>query len=72
MRPSISSRTFSAQKQKSSDFIAGRQKETAPADSVAGGAAEDGRSEEAEIDGLAQEIAAYAQAYRSGGSDGMY
>ena len=61
-----------AQKQKPKDFIENRQKETAPAAKVPGGAPEDGRNEEQEILDNAKEIAAFAQEYSGGNNESMF
>ena len=60
-----------AQKQKSKDFIANRQQETAPANGVPGSAAQSGKSEEQEILDNAKEIAAYA-AECAGSNESMF
>jgi len=61
-----------AQKQKSKDFIANRQKETAPAATVPGSAPQSGKSDEQEILDNAKEIAAYAEEYSGNSNEGMF
>jgi len=63
-----------AQKQKGKDFIANRQKETAPAANVPGSAPDNGKNDEQEIQDNAKEIAKYASAYAGTGygDNGMY
>lgn len=59
-----------AMKQKGANHMAARQKETAPAQTVTGGAAEDSqKDEEQEIKAYAQSMAEYAKQYR-GNADG--
>jgi ATP-dependent Clp protease protease subunit len=63
------------QREKGAQFLANRQQETAPAAQVPGGASEDEsgkEGQEAAIQANAKEIAAYANAYRSGGDGTMY
>lgn len=61
-----------AQKQKPKDFIANRQKETAPAANVPGSAPQSGRTEDQEILDNAKEIAAYAQEISGGNNESMF
>ena len=59
-----------AKKQKGPDFMAARQKETAPAKNIAGGAAGDDKdTEEQEIKQYAASMAKYAKEY-AGNADG--
>jgi len=61
-----------AQKQKPKDFIANRQKETAPAATVPGSAPQGGKNEEQEILDSAKEIAEYAKEFSSNNKEGMF
>ena len=62
-----------AMKQKGSAFLTQRQEETAPAQNVAGGAAQSsGLTEEQELDAYAKEMASYARAYSGIGDGSMY
>ncbi len=61
-----------AKKQKGKDFITSRQKETAPAANVPGGAPQDGKSEEQEMLDNAKEIAAYAKEFSGAGNESMF
>ena len=61
-----------AQKAKGSNFLASRQQETAPAENVAGGAPESGKTEEQEIADNAKDIAAYAKLFPGGSDATMY
>ena len=61
-----------AKKQKGKDFITNRQKETAPAASVPGSAAQSGKTEEQEILDNAKEIAAYAQEISGSNNESMF
>lgn len=62
-----------AMKQKGTDYMAARQKETAPAADVAGGAPEaDRKNEDKEIADCAKDIAEYAKLYTPGGNDSMF
>lgn len=61
-----------AQKQKPKDFMANRQKETAPAATVPGSAPQSGKNEEQEILDNAKEIAGYAKEYSSNSNEGMF
>ena len=60
--------------QQGAAFMAQRQKETAAAASVTGGAAEDGEdmSEADEIEAHAKKVAEYAKSMRSNGDNGMF
>lgn len=58
-----------AQKEKGNAFLAQRQQETQPAQSVAGSAATSGKSEAEELDAYAKDVAEYAKSY-SGVRDG--
>lgn len=58
-------------KKKPADFLANRQKETAPAQKVTGGAAEDEEDEDSKIKAEAKKIADAAQEYM-GGNHGMF
>lgn len=62
-----------AMRQKGADFLAGRQKETEPAQNITGGAPEDTvKNEEQEIDEFAKEIANIASSLSRGTSDSMF
>ena len=61
-----------AMKKKGADHMAARQAETAPAQNVAGGAAEDEKDEDQEIKQYAESIAKYAKEYRGGGDGSMF
>ena len=61
-----------AQKQKPKDFIANRQKETAPAANVPGGAADGGKSNEQEILDNAKEIADFAKEFSASNNESMF
>lgn len=62
-----------AMKQKGSAFLTQRQEETAPAQNVAGGAAQStGATESEELDAYAKEMASYARAYSGIGDGSMY
>jgi hypothetical protein len=62
-----------AMKQKGSDFISQRQKETAPAQNITGGAPGGStKTEEQEIQDNAKDIAAYASGFSGNASNGMF
>ena len=61
-----------AQKQKGKNHIANRQQETAPAKGVTGGAPQDSKDEEQEIQNNAKAIAAYARDYAGSGDASMF
>ena len=62
-----------AMKQKGSNFLTARQEETAPAQNIAGGAAQSaGAAEGEERDAYAKEMASYARAYSGIGDGSMY
>ena len=61
-----------AQKQKGKNHIANRQQETAPAKDVTGGAPQDSKDEEQEIQDNAKAIAAYARDYAGSGDASMF
>ena len=64
-----------AQREKGERHLETRRMETAPANTVPGGAAEDagkGQAEEQAIQANAAEIAEYAKAYRAAEGGGMY
>ena len=61
-----------AKKQKGKEFIANRQKETAPAANVPGSAPQSGRTEEQEILDNAKEIAAYAMEISGSNNESMF
>ena len=61
-----------AQKQKPKDFIANRQKETAPAANVPGGAPQNGKTDEQEIMDNAKEIAAFANEFSGNNNESMF
>lgn len=61
-----------AMKQKGVNHQAARQQETAPAQNVTGGAAEDEKDEEQEIMQNAKKVAEYAKQYRGNTDGGMY
>lgn len=62
-----------AQKQKKTDFLQQRTQETAPGQSVAGGApSNSGKTEEQEIKDNAKDIAEYAKAYGASFNGGMF
>lgn len=62
-----------AKKQKGTDFLDNRRKETAPAKDVAGGTPTDEKQkEQAEIEANAKEIAEYAKAYAGNDNEGMF
>lgn len=61
-----------AQRQKATDFIANRQKETAPAANVPGSAPQSGVSEEQQIEANAKDVAAYAKEYLGNGEAKMF
>jgi len=61
-----------AKKQKGKDFIANRQKETAPAAKVPGSTPQNGKTEEQEMLDNAKEIAAYAQEFSSASNESMF
>lgn len=64
-----------AQRERGQQFLAQRQKETAPAAQIEGGSAEmnDGKTEKQELDSHAEEMAKIASEMRAGGIDGgMY
>ena len=63
-----------AREQQGAAFMAQRQKETAAAAGVTGGAAEDGEgmSEADEIEAHAKKVAEYAKSMRSNGDNGMF
>lgn len=61
-----------AMKQKGTDFMQNRQKETAPANSVPGGAPSDSKNDEQEMAQFVKDIAAYANAYNGTDNGGMY
>ena len=60
-----------ARKQKGNDFLEARTRETAPAQAVTGGAAEDETNEAEEAEKMAKSIAEYAKDY-TGGANGMF
>lgn len=62
-----------AKKQKGTDFLDNRRKETAPAKDVLGGTPNDEKQkEQAEIEANAKEIAEYAKAYAGNDNEGMF
>ena len=61
-----------AQKQKGANHLAARQEETAPAQNIAGGAAETPKNEDEEIKQNAEDMAKYAKEYRGNADGGMY
>lgn len=62
-----------AKKEKGAGFMAARQRETASAQSVAGGTpADNHKTEEQEIADMAKDVAAYAKAYAGSGNATMY
>lgn len=62
-----------AMKQKGANHMAARQKETAPAQTVTGGAAEDGqKDEEQDMKQYAESMAKYAKEYRGEASGNMF
>ena len=61
-----------AQKQKGANHLAARQEETAPAQNIAGGAAETPQNEDEEIKQNAEDMAKYAKEYRGNADGGMY
>lgn len=61
-----------AQKQKPKDFIANRQKETAPAANVPGAAPQNGKTDEQEIMDNAKEIAAFANELSGTNNESMF
>ena len=62
-----------AMKEKGSNFLQARQKETAPALQITGGAPDDAnKTPEQEIQDNAKDIAEYAKLYTPGGNDGMF
>lgn len=62
-----------AMKQKGSNFLTARQEETAPAQSIAGGAAQSsGKTEQEELDAYAKEMAGYAMSYSGRGDGSMF
>lgn len=62
-----------AMKQRGSSFLNQRQEETAPAQSVAGGAAQSsGLTEEQELEAYAKDMASYARSYSGLGDGSMY
>ena len=61
-----------AMKQKGANHQAARQQETAPAQNVTGGAAEDEKDEEQEIMSNAKKVAEYAKQYRGNSDGGMF
>ena len=61
-----------AQKQKGANHLAARQEETAPAQNIAGGAAETHKNEDEEIKQNAEDMAKYAKEYRGNADGGMY
>lgn len=65
-------KVVAAQKAKGDEFLKNRQQETAPADGVPGGAADDGKSDEKQIADNAKDIAEYAKQYTGGSDATMY
>ena len=62
-----------AMKQKGSNFLTARQEETAPAQDIAGGAAQSsGKTEQEELDAYAKEMAGYAMSYSGRGDGSMF
>lgn len=62
-----------AMKQKGSNFLTARQEETAPAQNIAGGAAQSsGKTEQEELDAYAKEMAGYAMSYSGRGDGSMF
>ena len=60
-----------AMRKKGADFLKARAEETAPAQQVAGGAAEDEEDEEQKVKAIAESIAEYAKASH-GMTEGMF
>lgn len=62
-----------AMKEKGTDFLSARQRETAPAAGVAGGTPSDDKAnEQNEIEAAAREIAGYAAAFSGSKNEGMF